>query len=481
MDNDLTGSETIVKLTDLAQVQQYQQAGFSVLYVASQVQDHVTSVNYSWDKSYSKFFLDIGEQLGMKVMIYQSSIYGLVYDPSTYHHGADESLIGTGCSFATEEDLEQYIYDILYVKTNIAQHPAFYGISLLDEPPVNCLKPLGQVYRAFKEVCPDKYVMINLLPYTQTTAKIDTNDDDIADKNVHYYNFMGRTTNALEESYASNSAEYIAMWESAYMNYLNTYYTEIGQYCGYIQYDNYCLYVDGSPMYPITSTYLRCHQMVAEFAAEKGLEYKIVHQSRGSGSQRAPSESDMWWQINVSLAFGAKEHSYYTYYPVGNSGGGAPNYDSPIVDRFGKPNELYNVISDINAELAFMAKALDFFSYKDMAVFTNSAFEFERTDYLSRLVNGELSNGLTVEIDFESGAAILVAELFDKTAEQVGYYVVNLTSPTQEASGDVCITIDGFDFAEIWQNSTITCNTAPDKGISLSLGAGMGAFIIPFN
>lgn len=481
MDDDLKGNETIVKLTDLSQVKQYQQAGFTVLYAASQVQDHVTASNYSWDKSYAKFFLDIGEQLGMKVMIYQSSIYGLVYDPSTYHHGAVESLIGEGNEFVTEADLEQYIYDILYVKTNIAQHPAFYGISLLDEPPVNCFKALGQVYRAFKEVCPDKNVMINLLPYTETKAKVDTDGDEIADKNVHFYNFMGRSTTSTEESYSSTSSMYINMWESAYMNYLNTYYTEIGQYCGYVQYDNYCLYVEGSPMYPITATYLRCHQMVAEFAAEKGLEYKIVHQSRGSGSQRAPSEDDMWWQVNVSLAFGAKEHSYYTYYPVGNSGGSAPDYNSPIVDRFGEPNELYNVVSDINAELAFMAKALDFFSYKDMAVFANSAFTYENSKYMSRLKNGTLSNGLKVEIDFKSGAAILVAELFDQTNEQVGYYVVNLTSPTQQSSGNVRITIDGFDFAEIWQNSTISYNTAPDKGINLELGVGRGAFIIPFN
>ncbi len=481
MDDDLKGNETIVKLTDLSQVEQYQQAGFSILYVASQVQDHVTASNYSWDTSYAKFFLDIGEQLGMKVMIFQSSIYGLVYHPSTYHHGAVESLIGEGNEFVTEADLEQYIYDILYVKTNIAQHPAFYGISLLDEPPVNCFKALGQVYRAFKEVCPDKYVMINLLPYTETTAKVDTDGDGVNDKNVHFYNFMGRTTTSTEESYSSTSSMYINMWESAYMNYLNTYYTEVGQYCGYIQYDNYCLYVDGSPMYPITTTYLRCHQMVAEFAAEKGLEYKIVHQSRGSGSQRAPSEADMWWQVNVSLAFGAKEHSYYTYYPVGNSGGSAPDYNSPIVDRFGAPNELYNVVSEINAELAFMAKALDFFTYKDMAVFANSTFTYENSKYISRLKNASLSNGLKVEINFKSGAAILVTELFDQTNEQVGYYVVNLTSPTQQSSGNVRITIDGFDFAEIWQNSTISYNTAPDKGIDLELGVGMGAFIIPFN
>ena len=474
MDKDLKGNETIVKLTDLSQVAQYQQAGFSILYVASQVQDHVTASNYSWEKSHAKFFLDIGERLGMKVMIYQSSIYGLVYDPDTKHHGVAESLIGDGYEFATEQDLEQYIYDVLYVKTNIAGHPAFYGISLLDEPPVNCLKPLGQVYRAFKKVCPDKYVMINLLPYTETKAKVE-------DKNVHFYNFMGRSTTLVEESYPSGSSLYTNMWESAYMNYLNTYYTEIGQYCGYIQYDNYCLYVAESPMYPITHTYLRCHQMVAEFAAEKGLEYKIVHQSRGSGSQRAPSKEDMWWQVNVSLAFGAKEHSYYTYYPVGNSGGDAPDYDSSIVDRFGEPNELYNVVSDINAELAFMAKALDFFSYKDMVVYTNSAFEFENTNYLARLKYGELSNGLTVEIDFETGAAILVTELFDETSGQVGYYVVNLTSSTQASSGNVYITIDGYDFAEIWQDSTINYNTSPDKGINLSLGVGMGAFIIPFN
>jgi hypothetical protein len=265
------------------------------------------------------------------------------------------------------------------------------------------------------------------------------------------------------------------------MNYLNTYYTEIGQYCGYIQYDNYCFYVEDSPMYPITATYLRCHQIVAEFAAENGLEYKIVHQSRGSGSQRGPSEEDMWWQANVSLAFGAKEHSYYTYYPVGNSGGDAPDYDSPIVDRFGAPNELYDVVSDINSEIAFMAKALDFFSYKDVVVYTNSNFKLEGIDYLARLINGELSNGLTVEMDFKSGAAILVAELFDETNEQVGYYVVNLTSPTEDVSGNVCITINDYDFAEIWQDSKISYNTSPDKGVNLTLGAGKGAFIIPFN
>ena len=116
-----------------------------------------------------------------------------------------------------------------------------------------------------------------------------------------------------------------------------------------------------------------------------------------------------------------------------------------------------------------------------MAVFANSTFTYENSKYMSRLKNGTLSNGLKVEIDFKSGAAILVAELFDQTNEQVGYYVVNLTSPTQQSSGNVRITIDGFDFAEIWQNSTISYNTAPDKGIDLELGVGRGAFIIPFN
>ena len=60
----------------------------------------------------------------------------------------------------------------------------------------------------------------------------------------------------------------------------------------------------------VLSTYLQNMQVVSEFCKEKNIERRMVFQTESYSNRRVPKEADMWFQLNLGMAFGTQEFSY---------------------------------------------------------------------------------------------------------------------------------------------------------------------------
>ena len=299
-------------------------AGFNVLFV------DWTFPYYGpedFARSKVKTVLDYAYEAGMKAFIYPTALHRL--------SSTEESIINAEKAdgvnfFASETALEQYVAEFL---APVIEHPAFYGVSLRDEPNYKMLEAIGQIYRAVQKVAPEAWCNINLNPMYE----------------------------GLEFMYCpeGNSIGVAA----AYNKYLDTYYEHIGQYCGYLQYDDYPILKDGA----ILSYHLQNAQIVAEYCKEKGMTFGKVFQTCAYDADLdrvATTKTDMRWQLNIGMAMGIKDYSYYTYYPTVNVSAPLMDENAYIVTREGEPLERYYWLKDMHKEMQFNAKALMNFEYQ---------------------------------------------------------------------------------------------------------------------
>ena len=357
--------------------------------------------------------------------------------------------------FYNEADLDRYVALCL---RGLKDHPAFRGVSLKDEPTWDLLEQLGVVYRSIVRVCnsdevttnDNPYVMMNMLPY------------NIADYHKVYFAENGNSLTS----------------EEAYARYLEKYYECIGQYCGYFQYDDYPILEDKG----MWSSYIRAHQMVSDFCKEKGLERRMVMQTCSYSQRRAPLEGDMWFQSNLSQAFGNKDFSYYTYNPTTNTSGSVvPDGIDTIVDRYGRPNERYNWVKAVNEEILFNSKALMNFEYVGMTYDAKAPMPGGMS-YVDRLEKNDMTKlkGFTYEVKLQSGGMVLITELYDKENNQYGYYVVNATNPGYTSEIVVTLDFGEYDYVQVYQASKVSNAKTNDGKITVHLGTGRGAFVMPF-
>ncbi len=78
----------------------------------------------------------------------------------------EKNLVGDGCIFATERDLDVAVADCVSAYCN---EKGFYGIQLLDEPIYDQFIAYGQLMRSIKRVLPNVYIQSNLLPLGSRT------------------------------------------------------------------------------------------------------------------------------------------------------------------------------------------------------------------------------------------------------------------------------------------------------------------------
>lgn len=456
--------------------------------------------------------LNLAEEWGLEVFTYGSMLHSLsskvtnvdvpgsgkIVDATnasaiSYVSGVNAPSQVTGSTvFKTDADLDAFVYDYL---SGLLMHDAFVGVSLKDEPSYYALPALGEVARSIKRVGEsvgkDIYVMVNLFPYAYSVK-----------------NAAGGLSTPVENYYAN---WYSPSGEDNYADYeiyVRKYIEEVGQYLGYVQYDDYpfAKKLQAGKYYNNTTRYyLRTHQLVSELASEYGIERAIAVQSYGTSGEnewkRGPSAVDMAWQVNVSLAFGCSDISYYEYAPAPN--GGVPDNfgEEFIVQRDGTPNEeRFNAVKEMNAQALYMSKALASFDYVDLHYYMSDAVAADPTqNYFFAdcggvtgcpvegcgLVQGNVQyvDGVTMNFD----GAILVTELVDDkgtadTSDDVkGYYVVNITDPLEERGGNVTVDFNSYKYVQVWSGTSYTNEDLGANGeFTISLGAGQGVFMIPY-
>lgn len=432
--------------------QLYADGGYNILFVDwSFPNDYATD----FESSIMKRVMDDAYKSGLKCMIYEGKLHSL---SSSHTSLIDPQNADGKTKFASQNDLENYVAKRLrYVK----EHPAFYGVSLVDEPYYTQLPAMGEIYRAVQAVAPGAFCNLNLNPmsYDYRAMMRYCEEYKDADKNLEV------TPQQVEE---------------AYKKYLNDYYTYVGQYSKYIQYDSYPLLEEKEweGWETLLAEHVRNAQLVADFAAEKDMVFGHVYQTYCSSSRRNPTRTDMVWQVNIGMAMGVKNHSYYTYYPTPNTADTVlPDDTATIVDREGNPNANYYILQDIHKEMQFNAKALMNFEYECSTYYTYGEIPGE-TEFLSRIEKNTLQGIEGVELS-EAGA-VLISQQYDKTEDWRGYYVMNVTDPQCLTEIKVTLTLENCEYVQIYNGKEVETKKVKNGTVSIYVLTGQGVFVIPY-
>lgn len=405
--------------------------------------------------------LDMAWAQGLKCLIFESNLHALsgAYNNEKYTWREENdkfSLINSGYTygkntFETQEDLDAFVYDCL---DDIKDHPAFYGVSLIDEPRYTTFHAISEVYHAIKKAAPNAYVHMNLNPLT---PGIET---------VKYCNDGSLSTKA------------------AYKKYLEDFYN-IVQPQENICYDDYPVHGDNDKMHSIKVDHLRNAQLVAEFCKEKGLRFDKVFQTcafkTGVWVCRTPSERDMYWQMNIGMAMGIKQFSYWTYFPVVNEGNEYYEPTASFVDRNGNPNPIYYSMQKIHTEMQSMAKALMHFEYQGLHKYSKPMVPGD-SGFFGGVSNDTLKYVASVEQD--SGGLLLVTELYDEEKNQYGYYVVNATDTSSLIDlTDIKVSVKfsgNFKKVQTYRNGVPKNSFLKDGKATFYLTSGEGVFLLPY-
>ena len=102
--------------------------------------------------------------------------------------------------------------------------------------------------------------------------------------------------------------------------------------------------------------------MIRRFALQAGISPWVFIQSvdfwGNTGGHRRPNEAEIRWQINVSLAYGAKGVQYFTYWTPNLAPGASIQFGESLVSRAGLLTPLYDYAKRVNDYLKVVGKVL---------------------------------------------------------------------------------------------------------------------------
>jgi hypothetical protein len=197
-------------------------------------------------------------------------------------------------------------------------NPALTGLALRDEPNRSMFEIMGYA-RGYLQTKNSKLLSwANLLPWTTNQAQ------------------MGAST---------------------YDEYLGSYLSVVKP--AFLSFDHYPLVSDTA----ITAGYFDNWAIIRRYSLQAGIPswgfIQSVDFKWNDASylpRRRPNEAELFWQVNVSLAYGAKGLQYFTYW--------TPNSDSTVtfgqalVTTAGKRTPLYDYATRVNNYLKVVGKAL---------------------------------------------------------------------------------------------------------------------------
>ncbi|MDX3006398.1 hypothetical protein PWY87_32275 [Kribbella solani] len=206
----------------------------------------------------------------------------------------DERLI----NIYNQQPPEQWGRVVESVVADYRRYPAWAGFYLWDEPNAGVFTNIGKVAARIRRAAPTKLPYVNLFP-TYANARQ-----------------LGAPT---------------------YEAYLDRYVDEANP--EYMSYDHYSvLKPDG-----VTPDFFINLAAVRNKSLATGLPTWAFILSCEHNRYRLPSEADLYWQINVNLAYGAKGIQYFTYW--------TPKYDEYIealISKAGERTPLYYWAQKIN-------------------------------------------------------------------------------------------------------------------------------------
>jgi hypothetical protein len=218
----------------------------------------------------------------------------------------------------------QYLRDRYAPPEMSTDYPALAGINLFDEP---SKKVFGRL----------KF------------AKIEVSDRFADDRDLPYANFL--------PSYAARGR----MGTRTYGEYLDLYLKGVRP--PLLSFDHYPLSMQNR----ITPDYFSNWAAIRSRALKYRIPSWIFIQSvdfRGtviSPPRRRPNKAELYWQVNVSLAYGAKGIQYFTYWTPDDyvKGNMTLQYGEALISReTGQPTQTYDRAREVNEYLRKVGKQL---------------------------------------------------------------------------------------------------------------------------
>ncbi len=411
-------------------LREYKECGFDVLLL--QGNDPYNGEDF--EGSQLKKNLDNSQKVGLKVIAFDLRIHDLSAEP--------ESLIGEGeGKFATFEALVEHIDELTAPYRN---HPAFYGMTVLDEPNYEHLDALGEVYRALKTLKPDMVINVCLLPFFDSSEFI-----------VRY---AGKGTT-------------IKYPKDAYKVYMDKCMEATGE--KFLLYDNYPFRhnAQGNKDY-VLATYFRNLQLMAQKSQEEGGDFGIVMQSCAMYGHREVTEADIRWQANITMSFGAVKQCYFTYWMFPNKS--IEFFTQGIMDDFGN-KMLYDEVQRVNREVDGTYDVVSNFKYKatylDFAGFTAPAYFADLTE----------TKKLTGVEKVTTDGQLLINEMRDDGKDYDGFFVINADDPKLQTTNTTTLTFEkARNVKLIHKGITSTQKLGKDRTLTLVIEPGDSYFVIPY-
>ncbi len=442
---------------NIYRIEEYKDAGMTVLFPQSSC---VIAANEgdSFDFSTSKLkeVMDMALEADLaKVILTDRRLYALCEDTTG-------SIIGQGKAFATEAELDVQIKTYMQPYVN---HPAFYGVMLLDEPNYTELTAQGEVYRAIKRCYPNAYVQCNLHPATATIGEhFDTPTQTLIDK----YTALG---------YSATLAERFA----AYEQYLTTFLDNTG--ANYVMYDNYPFRETGMQEY-----YVGTMQVVANICAERNVRFQFVSQTmtmqngKTSTYSELLTEEHLRYLNNMQLGFGVKQLAYFTYFTKQAASESERFVDGgSFITHAGEKTDIYYYMREILQENQAFANTVLSFDYRTSATYTANGVAYSAVN-AQNCSKGNFMKLNSVTVNTESS---LVTELYDAINNRYMYMAQNITNPAYQSMGTLQTVTLQFDanyqYAVVWENGERSVVKLTNGEYVVKLNCGEAVYVIPFN
>ncbi len=372
-------------------------------------------------------------------------IAGLQTEPNTIN------LVNGDFRFETKSELVNFLAGCIKEYEN---HPLFSAILLKDEPTWNYVNAAADIFEAVRIYNPEIRIQQNLLPmYGDGNMFFDVSKED------------------------ENLTK-----EEQYTKYLNDWLSKTK--AGYIMFDSYPIRGNGIETY-----HLKGLKIAADICKENNAEFYLVMQTtsfniNGNLSCRKCEKSDLYWQINMALGYGAAKIMCYTYFTKagGSLTTGEYSFDGgAFMTHKGEKTEIYYYMQDIIGELDWFAPVIKNFRYnasatvKTLPLDNPVAYDYDKNDEFEKLKS----------VTVDAGDIALISELKDSARGNYLYMVQNVVDPDGGKTYDTTIKADiefdsQYEYVAIYYKGTVRYQKLVDHKYSTILSAGYAEFLMPY-
>lgn len=256
--------------------------------------------NYLWDATGIRYALGLAQQVGLKMLIagdpLETALTGNFWiegDPSGNRPQVSAS------------DAEVSLRAVLNTYKGYA---SFAGLHLVDEPAANRFTTLAALVDTVRRLAPSALPYLNLRRLGQPYGAWGTPGMDAPT----YTRYMQEAVDTIVPSLLS--------------------------------FDRYPLYPNG----PDDPGYFRNWAIVRAAGLSAGIPTWIYIQSLQYAGHRLPTAAELAWQVNISLAYGAKGVQYFTYWTPDPSRGSGFVGAQGLLTVAGERTPLYDAAKQLN-------------------------------------------------------------------------------------------------------------------------------------